>query len=75
MKMKAPDPINDGSEIQCPIVDVARIEAMAAGEVAKLSGFDMLCRWRGDGSPESLAEYDRHFREDHWEPFVAGGEL
>ena len=69
--MKAPKPINDGSKIMCPMVDVSRIEAMPADQAAKLSAGELFCSWERDLSPEALEDYERHFHEVHWKPFVA----
>lgn len=69
-EVNAPKPINDGTEIQCPMVDVARIEALSPDAAANL-GADILCRWRRESSPEAEAEYVQHYQDDHWGPFVA----
>lgn len=71
MSISAPEPIIEDGWIQCPMVDVARIEALAPDEARQLSLPDMLCEWRKSDSSEVLSEYERHFRQDHWEPFTA----
>jgi hypothetical protein len=68
--MPAPAPIQGGSRLFCPMVDVAKIEAMPEEEAHDLTRAQMMCGWkRRVGRKGALKAYRRHWRRAHWEPF------
>jgi hypothetical protein len=60
--MMAPPPMQGGSRVRCPMVDMP---AMEEG-----SGFAM-CGWSRKAGRKTLRRYRRHWRRAHLNPFLA----
>lgn len=64
--MTAPPPIQGGSRIYCPMIDMPAIEA---GRKTAETG--LMCGWRKRARRKALAKYRRHWRRAHLNPFLA----
>lgn len=62
MVMTAPPPLQGGSRVRCPMIDMP---AMEEGH-----GF-VMCGWSRKAGRKTLARYRRHWRRAHLSPFLA----
>jgi len=69
MTPQAPPPIQGGSRVYCPMVDMPAIEAGRKTADKGIRG--LMCDWRKPVGRRTLKSYRRHWRRKHWLPFLA----
>jgi hypothetical protein len=71
MTMIAPPPVQGGSRVYCPMVDVPAIERGAKPRKGRPGLGGLMCDWSRKRGPRTLRRYRRHWQREHWRPFTA----